>query len=434
MDDSYFYQPSNPGPTRAVKWLLLLLLLRVKKPISWSVFLSLNSTIRSLLKEWIRPKHKDPETVDRRVRKLSNLLSVGFLYSAVSSNVRIPKDYLLLYIFMTYYGELNPPSSNIVVSPSTTRYFKLSSYKKDLWVRRLYEKKHFFIYLFLFGQLLSNYLTPTKYKLNQKYLSSSIKSQIFNPIWINFSMGVNSQTLNWLGLLKAYVKHNAMLIGIFGLTEFKLRFIAHYIELQHDAYRGTGGLKEIVRNYVAYVLNKANEIANFIYGPNILSMFLLALTAPMLTKYPALRRAYLSDVKLFIKNYIKAIGFVAAFATMAANSMDFIPSFGYRRIKGDDGPSNIRRLPSSFMDALNIYLFRLIVLSKWRIVKENHPWFTILKIGSWERIESLIMCYGVWKLMNLNDYVTKHRSGPHAEECSRIALVPMMRGIDRLMS
>lgn len=434
MDDSYLYEPSNPGPARLVKWVVLLLLFKVKKPILWSVFLSLNSTFRSLLTQWIRPKLKDPETVDRRVRKLSNLLSVGFLYSAVASNVRIPKDYLLLYIYMTYHVELNPPTSNIVVSPTTTKYFKVSSYKKDLWVRKLYNKKHFFIYLFLFGQLLSNYLTPTKYKLNQKYLSSSIKSQIFNPIWINFSLGVNSKSLNWLGLLKAYAKQNLMLAAVYGAISFKMHFIARYIELQHGVYRGTGGLREIIRNYVSYVLNSANEIANFIFTQNILAMSLIALTAPMLTRFSAVRTNYLSDFKLFMKNYIKVVGFVSAFATMTANSMDLIPSFGYHNIGGNGEPSNIRRLSDTFMEALNMYLFRLIVLSKWRILKENHPWFSILKIGSWERIESLIMCFGVWKLMNLNDYISKNRSGPQAKECNEIALVSLMRAINKLMS
>lgn len=434
MDDSYLYEPSNPGPARLVKWLVLLLLLKVKRPALWSVFLSLNSTFRSLLTQWIRAKHKDAATVDRRVRKLSNLLSVGFLYSAVCANAAIPKDYLLLYIYMTYHAELNPPTSTIVVSPTTTKYFKVSSYKKDLWVRKIYAKKHFVIYLVLFGQLLSNYLTPTKYKLNQKYLSSSIKSHIFDPIWINYSLGVNSQTLNWLGLLRAYVKHNVLLAAILSVTAFKLRVIDHFIEWKHGVYRGTGGPQGMLRNYVAYVLNRANEMANFIYAPNVISMFLLALTAPMLTKYSVIRTPYLSNVKLFMKIYIKTIGFVAAYATMAANSMDLVPSFGYRNDGDENEPSNIRRLSDSFMEALNMYLFRLIVLSKWRIVKENHPWFSILKFGTWERIESLVMCYGVWKLMNLSDYVSKHRTGPQAKECDKIAQVPLMRAIDRLMN
>lgn len=432
MDDLYLYAPSDPGLSRAAKWLVFLLLLKVKKPIQWSAFLSLNPTIRSILTDKIRPRHKDPETVNRRVRKLSNLLSVSFLYSAVSSNIRIPKDYLLIYIYMTYYGELNPPSSKIIVSPTTAKYFKVSTYEKNSLLRRVYEKKHFIIYPLIFGQLLSNYLTPTRYKLNQRYLSSSIKSQILNPIWINFSMGVDSQVLNWAGLLRSYVKHNVYLLAYFGATTFRERVLTHYYELKNDAYRGEGGVREIVSNYLAYIANKANAMANFIYGPNLVSMFLLALTAPMLTRTAMLRDAYLSNAKLVMKNYIKIIGFVAALSTMCVNAMDFVPSLGFRPLDGED--TNVRRLSTSFLDALNMYLFRLIILSKWRIVKENHPWFLILKIGSWERIESVVMCYGVWKLMNLNDYIAKHRYGPAHKECERLALTPLMRGVDKLMN
>lgn len=436
MDDSYLYTPSDPGPKRAILCFVFFLLVKAKKPVQWSAFLSLNPSIRSLLKAWIRPKHKDPETVDRRVRKLSNLISVSFLYSAVSNNVRIPKDYLLIYMFMTYYGELNPPSSKVVVSPTTGKYFKVSAYKTDSLVRKLYEKKHFIIYPLIFGQMLSNYLTPTRYKLNQKYLSSSIKSQIFNPIWINFSMGVNSQLLNWFGLLKSYLKHNAILFAYFAATTFKDRLLAHYYELKSGSYIGYGGIKEIVRNYLSYALNKANAMANFIYGPNILSMLLLSLTAPMLTKCSIIRKAYLSNVKLVMKYYIKILGFVAAFSTMTVNAMDFIPSIGYHALETDKPaePSNIRTLTSSFMDAVNMYLFRLIILSKWRIAKENHPWFTILKVGTWERIESLAICYQVWKLMNLNDFISKNKYGRASEECDRLALVPLMKAIDKLMN
>lgn len=435
MDDSYLYAPSDPGLSKAAKWLVFLLVLKVKKPVQWSAFLALNPTIRSLLIDHIKPKRKDPETVNRRVRKLSNLISVSFLYLAVSNNIRIPKDYVLIYIYMTYYGELNPPSSKIIVSPTTAKYFKISAYKKDSLLRKLYEKKHFVIFPVIFGQLLSNYLTPTRYKLNQKYLSSSIKSLILNPIWINFSMGVNSQVLNWAGLLRAYVKHNVYLVAYFAVSTFREQFLTHYYELKNDTYRGNGGVREIITNYAAYVANKANSMANFIYGPNLFSMFLLALTAPMLTKYSMLRDAYLSNVKLVMKTYIKVIGFIAAFSTMCVNAMDFVPSFGYRPLDGDakSETSNVRRLGTTFMDGLNMYLFRLIILSKWRIVKENHPWFSILKVGTWERIESVVMCYGVWKLMNLNDYISKNKYGPASKECDRLALQPIMKGINKLM-
>lgn len=427
MDDSYLYTPSDPGPRRAILWVVLLTLLKVKRPALWSAFLSLNPTIRNVFTHWIRARLKDTETVNRRVRKLSNLLSVSFLYSAVAGNTRIPKDYILIYIYVTYYGELNPPSSRVVVSPTSAKYFKIQSYNVDSWVRWMYNRKHYIIYPAIFGQLLSNYLTPTRYKLNQRYLLSSIKSYVFNPIWINFSMGVNTHKVNWLGLAKSYVRHNAYLLVYFVTTSFKRNFLVPYYDLQSGDR--SGDLRDIISSYLAYAAHKANSMANFLYGPNLILMILLALTSPILTR-AAMRSFFLSNVKLATKTYIKIIGFVSAVTTMLANTMDFVPCVGYRGTKAE---GNIRRLSTLFMDALNMYLFRLIVLSKWRIVKENHPWFTLLKVGSWERIEAVVMCYGVWKLMNLNDYVWKNRYGTDSDECNRLARVPLMRGIDRLM-
>lgn len=431
MDDSYILTPPDPSVSRAIKWLMALLALRVPKAPQWAAFLALNPTIRRHLSEWIRAnsKYKDPETVDRRARKLANFVSVSFLYSAVAGNPRIPKDYLLIYIYMTYYGTLNPPSSRIVVSPTTSHYFKVHSYSQ--WVRQLYAKKHFIIFPVIFGQILSNYITPTRYKLNQRYLSSSIKLRILDPIWINFLLGVNSQSISWLGLLLSYARHNALLFAFFAATSAKSRLIDHYYEFKHG-YRQRGGVRQIVTNYITFVIHKANAMTNFIYGPNLIAMLLLSLTAPLLTRISLVRRVYLGNMKQFVKNYMKVVGFAAAFATLQLNSMQFIPSWGYHLLGKDT--VNIRKISTEFLDSLNIYLFRLIVLSKWRITKENHPWFTVLNVGTWQRIELVIMTYGVWKLMNLNDWVKKNNHGSTRKECERLESENFIKAIDRIMS
>lgn len=430
MDDSYLYAPPNPSVGKLVKWILVLLLLRAKNPIRLTAFLSLNPTIRSVINDWLRDhtRLKDPETVDRRARKLANLVSVGILFLAVANNPQIPKDYWLIYFYTAYFGELNPPSSRITVYPTLSKATGIDKLKKKFWVRYLYTRKHYVIYPVIFGQLLSNYLTPTRYKLNHKYLSASIKNYILNPIWVNYRLGVNSQLVHWVGLLQAYIKHNVALFGIYSLLSFKNRVIDTYYEATNGAF-DLSRIKIILRHYIIFVGHKANAMANFIYGPNLVAMFLLSLTAPMLTRVGFLRNIYFGNMKTFVKNYIKSIGFVSAFATMSLGSLKLIQDYGYQRQPGD--PKNIRQISTDFYNSLNSYLLRLIILSKWRIVKENHRWFSIINIANWDRIEAFILCYGVWNLMNLNDYILKH---PLQKECQRLEKESLIRAVNRIMN
>lgn len=430
MDDSYLYAPPNPSVGKLVKWILVLLLLRAKNPIRLTAFLSLNPTIRSVINDWLRDhtRLKDPETVDRRARKLANLVSVGILFLAVANNPQIPKDYWLIYFYTAYFGELNPPSSRITVYPTLSKATGIDKMKKKSWVRYVYTRKHYVIYPVIFGQLLSNYLTPTRYKLNHKYLSASIKNYILNPIWVNYRLGVNSQLVHWVGLLQAYVKHNVVLFGIYALLSFKNRVIDTYYEATNGAF-DFSRIKILLRHYLIFVGHKANAMANFIYGPNLVAMFLLSLTAPMLTRVGFLRDIYFGNMKTFVKNYIKSIGFVSAFATMSLGSLRLIQDYGYQRRPGD--PQNIRQISTGFYDSLNSYLLRLIILSKWRIVKENHRWFSIINIPNWDRIEAFILCYGVWNLMNLNDYILKH---PLQKECQRLEKESLIRAVNRIMN
>lgn len=430
MDDSYLYAPPNPSVGKLVKWILVLLLLRAKNPIRLTAFLSLNPTIRRVINDWLRDhtRLKDPETVDRRARKLANLVSVGILFLAVANNPQIPKDYWLIYFYTAYFGELNPPSSRITVYPTLSKATGIDKMKKKSWVRYVYTRKHYVIYPVIFGQLLSNYLTPTRYKLNHKYLSASIKNYILNPIWVNYRLGVNSQLVHWVGLLQAYVKHNVVLFGIYALLSFKNRVIDTYYEATNGAF-DFSRIKILLRHYLIFVGHKANAMANFIYGPNLVAMFLLSLTAPMLTRVGFLRDIYFGNMKTFVKNYIKSIGFVSAFATMSLGSLRLIQDYGYQRRPGD--PQNIRQISTGFYDSLNSYLLRLIILSKWRIVKENHRWFSIINIPNWDRIEAFILCYGVWNLMNLNDYILKH---PLQKECQRLEKESLIRAVNRIMN
>lgn len=433
----------DPSVQKWAKWVIILLLARIPKPLQWSSFLSLNPFIRRIVAmnyEQIAKK-KQPENVKRHIAKISNIITCCFLYFAVADNARIPKDYLSVYIWISYIGSLNPPSAlNIIVS-RFSRYTKVNSYSEVF--RRLYANKEYVIYPMIFGQILSNYLTPTRYKLNQRYLSSYLKTMILNPIWINFSLGVKRHRINWPGLILIYLQHNAMAYSAFGLMSFKSRFLDRYYELKHRNFlngEGETSVSDITKNYSIYAGHRANSLINFIYLPNLISMMLISLTSPLLVylrnpAHPATNKWYLSNVKLFFKSYTKVIGFVAGVVTLYVNSADFIPDYGYKLEASDDTTetTNIRRISKGFIDSLSSYLFRLILLSKWRVVKENHPQFRLLKLKSWNRIEAALMCIGVLKLMNLNDFLARNVQDEHKEQYQKLQEESLPRLINKVM-
>ncbi|EGV65408.1 hypothetical protein PSN45_002422 [Yamadazyma tenuis] len=415
-----------------IKWVVLLLVLRRNRAAQWAGFLSLNPVIKkvvtkALTKSKQSDSHTEPSINRVVVSQLSNLISSGLLFSAILDNPKIPSDYGVVYVFSNYIGELNPPShSQILVTPKSSRYFKISYYNSPR-LRQLYNHKQFLIFPLIFGQILSNYLTPTRYKLNQRYLSSSIKSRILNPIWINYSLGVNYHSLKWLGLLKSYFIHNLVFLLLFGVLTFKKRVVDHYYEFKHNVYNANSlkDLKSVVLNYVSYIFHRANSITNFIYLPNLISILLISLTAPVMRYIHGSRHR-----KLFFKSYIKVIGFIAGFVTLFANSMDLIPAFKYALTDYDDttDSDNIRRISDGFFNGLSLYLLRLIVLQKWRILKENHPLFQTFKVKTWARLESLVLCVGIFKLMNLNDFLKNTNGKDYGTKQNS-----MIKLIDRIM-
>ncbi|OBA24167.1 hypothetical protein METBIDRAFT_30497 [Metschnikowia bicuspidata var. bicuspidata NRRL YB-4993] len=411
-----------------------------------------------------RSRYKDPYTVDRRVCKLANLISVVLLYSAASTNHTIPKDYLLLYLCETYYGKLVPPSSPIVVSPSTAAYFKLGSYKANSWVRKTYEKKHFILFPVVCGQILLNYLTPTQYKLNQRYFSVAIKRVLLDPIWTHFRMGVGFQAMAWRGLLVSYARHNGLLFLYMAALNFRTRLWRPCYKLGSELELGGHRLRKVCGKYILYCAQRANTVANFVYAPNLLSMVLLSKTAPLLAHWRPLKTKYMVNQKQTVKWYMRSIGFLAGLAAMLLHTIKYVTPIGRKSdlstysdfyTDSDFGPEsdldtdsgfgtdadsedegeldNPRVLGPDFYNSICIYLTQLIVLSKWRIVKENHPWFTVLKVGTWRRMETGLMCLFVWKLMNLNDHVTKHTLGSGSHELQKLRLNPWIKAVNRIM-
>ncbi|WPK23363.1 hypothetical protein PUMCH_000601 [Australozyma saopauloensis] len=407
MDELYL-QDKLPKLGKPLAVLVIFKLLKIKNAAALAAFFTLHPHIRRLLRNHVQAAQKDPATVERRINKSSNLISAILLYAGVSLNPKIPKDYIVLYLIELYYGSLNTPRSPFLVSPTTARRFKLSNYSENGWVHWLYRNKHYVLFPLIYAQLLSNYLTPTQYKLNQRYLSSTIKNWMLNPIWRNFHMGRTSKSILWLGLGGAFLKHCALLMAYFLLSEVKSKILVKYFQ--------KSDMKQAFKDYVLLCVKKTKSIALFVYGISLTSMALLAVTLPLLTAGGIIHKLYTANPKLFIKNYIKFVGAGSALLAMLVA----VP--------------RSEHLSAAFFNGINGYLLNLIVLSKWRILKENHPWFTILRVGTWERIESLLLSYVVWETMNLNDTIRDNDDADKMAECRRLQDDRLIRVVDRIMT
>lgn len=400
---------------KAIKWGIVFRIVKAKRPLQLVGFLSANPWLRAMLYKHCR--NNPSEATQRRLNKWSNAAAVAFLYAAVSGDSRVPIDYVFLYLCERYFGMLNPPSSALRVSPSCAKYFKLDKY--PAWFKRLYKHKHQVIFPLIYAQILSNYLTPTRYKLNQRYLSSQLKTYLLDPIWINFRMGVEFQSISWSGLLCAYAKHNAFLGLYVALANWKPSSVV--------GLWGFANIKAELTQYVKQSLQQANSIANFFYKPSLLSMMLLSLTSPMLTRIPAVQKLYVSNMKTVTKNYIKAVGFASALVAVSTQNLPLVCG------SHDKGVAAARTLLVSFYNGINMYLLRVIVLSKWRILKENNPWFTVLRVGTWQRIEAAGMCLLVWQLMNLHDYISADNRGSLRQRCLQLQSDYVMRVMKRVV-
>lgn len=395
-----------------VAWVLTLLTFRVSKSAEWAAFLSFNLTFKRLLFDVKRlGLVRQIQIPDKLISRFSNSASCALLYTASLRNKRIPKDYISVYLLANYYGLLRPDKKRLKVCEDIELDKRLPpkvlSKGREV-IDKISSHKEVIMYSLIFGQFLSNYLTPTKYRLNHKYLSGFIKNQIFNPIWLKYSLGVNYQHIDWLNLVGSYLLQNLAVMGVFAAATLKNRLIDKYYELIYTSKQQN--LKEIVKDYVMYCVHKGNAVVNFVYFPNLIAILLVSLTSPILRMLNSPSKGliyqwYKNHTKLFFKGYIKVIGFISAFLALYFNTDGFIPDYGYSRVAHLDTKEqgNIRVIPNDVLHMVNIYLLRLIVLSKWRILKENHPNMRVLGLRNWNRIETFLMCVGVYKLMNLND-------------------------------
>ncbi|KAG5418983.1 hypothetical protein I9W82_003702 [Candida metapsilosis] len=158
-------------------------------------------------------------------------------------------------------------------------------------------------------------------------------------------------------------------------------------------------------------------------------------------RYPDLHRLYVLNQKSVFKTYTKVIGLIAGVIAIKLNYMQLVPDWGFNKkveaemtttgynVVYDEDVDEIppaRLLSKQFYNDLNMYLFKLVVLSKWRILKTYHPLFSKVQLPLWNKLETLLMCFGFLKMMNLNDYINEHKT-PETERISRDSMIKMAR-------
>ncbi|KAI5957427.1 hypothetical protein CANMA_004431 [Candida margitis] len=444
----------HPSLHSWVKWVIILYIVRLQNPIQWANFVSLNKPIRQLLSYYrgsfsgvLGPGQRKASPSPNATTKLANCITCVFLYFATVDSKAFPKDYALVSLLSAYHGELNPPSkSQILVSDSFSKPFKLSTYRSSgLYqpLMKIYQNKECIIFPVLYAQILSNYLTPTKYKLNMMYLSPFLKRYILNPIWINFSLGRNYSRINWKNLVANYLLHNVVVAAAVAGYSFKDRILDRFYAIKYG-HGKPDSESSILQNYTAYVFHKASSITNFIYAPNLISILLIAVSASLFStlgsnKHPQLHRFYMHNQKSVFKTYTKTIGLLAGLAAIKLNHLQLVPDWGYnKRVEAEHAAGNsadaiyeedveeepaARLLSKQFYNDLNMYLFKLVVLSKWRILKTYHPLFSKVQLPLWNKLETALMCFGFLKMMNLSDFVNGHRT----LESERISKDSMIR-------
>ncbi|KAG5418973.1 hypothetical protein I9W82_003692 [Candida metapsilosis] len=403
----------HPSLHSWIKWVIILHIVRLQNPIQWANFLSLNKPIRELLSYYqgtlskLRSSHNKPSSCT--LNKLTNFVTCVFLYFASVDMDQFPKDYALVSLLSVYHGELNPPSkSQILVSDSLSKPFKLSTYKSS----RVY------------SPLMKIYQ-------NKEYI-------IF-PIF----------RINWKNLSRNYLLHNVVIAALVAGYSFKERILDRFYAIKYGHGKADSEAS-IFQNFAAYVFHKSNSITNLIYIPNLISIALIIASSPVFSilgskRYPDLHRLYVLNQKSVFKTYTKVIGLIAGVIAIKLNYMQLVPDWGFNKkveaemtttgynVVYDEDVDEIppaRLLSKQFYNDLNMYLFKLVVLSKWRILKTYHPLFSKVQLPLWNKLETLLMCFGFLKMMNLNDYINEHKT-PETERISRDSMIKMARFVSQ---
>ncbi|CAN3500504.1 hypothetical protein DICA1_C06722 [Diutina catenulata] len=226
----------------------------------------------------------------------------------------------------------------------------------------------------LFGVLLSQFLSKGN-------IPATVSKYFLTPVWLNFAMGPGMQRVNLTGLGKLYVKYNIVLAAITGL-------VSHQRVRDEANERGPD-------QAFWYLFHKSNAITNLIFAPNVISFVLLGLAAPFIP-----RLTFLGSPRNTYRWYTGVVGAIAAFITLKANDMGLVVPFKYR------GPENVRHLSESFVARINMYVARLLVVTRWRQFKVDQLVERDIKLEQFNRGEAIALSALVFHLFNTYDGAT----------------------------
>lgn len=340
--------------------------LKAKRPFLWAAFLALHPAIKASLSALVL----SGECSDTASNGISSIL----LYAASVDSV-LPKDYVLVYIWMSYvimWGSKKAKklkeeqAQKIKGKADTILGCALKKYESLNLTSQTFNKLAFSA---IFAQLISHYLSHGS-NHNNKHLADFVRTKVFNPVWLHYSVVSRTHSLQWKAILKSYVKANLLLLAISAAFTYK-GFKEKLDQKKNGIYLNLTERPttyELVMKWLKGAAINARSIINLIYLPNILSMILFFYTLPI--------GSIVGSKEPTLQNYTKLIGFILSYIAV---------TFNY--------PVN----PKIF-GAINLYLFRLIVLSKWRITKE-----TRLPLPYWHKLEAIAMSFGVFTFMNLKN-------------------------------
>lgn len=216
----------------------------------------------------------------------------------------------------------------------------------------------------IFGTLLSQFLLPGS------LVPPSINKYFMEPLWLNFTMSPYVQRIDLNGLAQTYVKINVALAAVTSVFDFKK--IKQHIDSGFGATQA--GL---------FVFHRSNSLTNLIVFPNLFAFFLLGSLKNFAHYFPNR------------KWYIGAVGALSAWLTLKIADWGVLNPLGY------NGPErDVRKYLPQLMERINLYLLRLMIVTKWRQWKSGHPVVDQLRINRGELVVLLAL---VWYLFNAYD-------------------------------
>ena len=180
--------------------------------------------------------------------------------------------------------------------------------------------------------------------------------------------------------MRKYIIFNLFFLSLYLLTTFRL--FRDNLDRSRYGFLIDQPKKSVQRLWLDYVrkgLNTTNTWTNVIFLPNIIAVSWFGVSSRQITKL-----------------YVRLVGFFLAFAAFALHQFE----------------CSERQLNDKFLEVVNTYLFRTLLISKWRTAKQL--W---LKKHDWLAVETAVMSLGVFA------YLQRYDGGDHSGIAKVVATI-----------